>query len=570
MKTGSRFLVLMTLLWFVHSELIAQAEDVPAYHPVYTFLKRMEVKGVIERYRDAILPLSRRQVGEFLQTVRTRSDKLTTAECGWLRDFLSEFKFDIEKSTEGFHSLFGSEQPTFTQALGQELTSREKYFYAYTDSGITFFFNGLLDLDVHTVSGTALGNTNSDYLQFGGRFRGTLFNHLGYYLQGTNAQFWGSRELLARDPQIGQSHGLYSLDAHNFDFSEGYVRFDAGMVSAQLGRERLLWGNGYDQKMVVSDNVRVFDFVRADFEYKALKYTFIHAWLLGTQGMVTFALPFDTTARFYEPVIADKYLAAHRLSLSFPSLFEIGFQEMYIYSNRSPDLGYLNPLVLLESLQRARGERDNGLWAFDIKTSFLTGLQLTATMLYDDIHIPYLFSHRWFDKYAYQVGMMYTDAFFIANTTLFVEYTHVEPYVFGHERSRDNQYSSLGVILGPRIGPNADSWFFRWDYLPARNLFLSARVTFERKGQNVYDSTGVLMQNVGGDFMIPHRLTDPDTKTFLAGTRLETSRIQLVATYEIINQMWLDGILEYERREDSAHPGRDENTTYVVRIRTEL
>ena len=32
------------------STLFAQSENVPAYHPVYTFLKRMEVKQVIERY----------------------------------------------------------------------------------------------------------------------------------------------------------------------------------------------------------------------------------------------------------------------------------------------------------------------------------------------------------------------------------------------------------------------------------------------------------------------------------------------------------------------------------------
>lgn len=563
-------LVLGLLLFCTPGELHAQAENVPAYHPVYTFLKRMEVKGFLERYRDAILPLSRRQVGEFLRMVRTHSEKLTTAECGWLQDFLSEFRFDIEGRTEGFHSLFTSEQPSAIGAVGEELSNREKFFYISTDSAVTFFFNGLLDVEGRGISGTALGNANSEYLQFGGRFRGTLFNHLGYSLQGTNAQFWGSRDLLARDPHIRQSHGLYTLDAQNFDFSEGYVRFEAGPVSAQFGRERLLWGNGYDQKMIVSDNVRVFDFIRVDFEYKALKYTFIHASLLGSQGLVTFALPFDTTARFHEPVISDKYFAAHRLSFSFPSLFEIGFQEMYIYSNRSPDLGYLNPLVLLESLQRARGERDNGLWAFDVKTSFLTGVQLTATMLYDDIHLPYLFTRRWFDKYAYQVGMMYTDAFSIPNTTLFVEYTHVEPFVFGHERSRDNQYSSLGAILGPRIGPNADSWFFRWDYLPTRNLFLSARVTFGRKGENVYDSTGAFVRNVGGDFMIPHRETDPDTKKFLDGTRLDVSMIEFLVTYELINQMWIDGIFTYERRENAANTARDENRTFILRLRTEL
>ena len=39
---------------------IAQVETVPANHPVYIFLKRMEVKGLIDRYHDAILPISRK------------------------------------------------------------------------------------------------------------------------------------------------------------------------------------------------------------------------------------------------------------------------------------------------------------------------------------------------------------------------------------------------------------------------------------------------------------------------------------------------------------------------------
>lgn len=566
----NRVAAAILLIMLINLTVQAQVENVPTYHPVYIFLKRMDVKGIVERYRDAVLPLSRAEVGRYLTEVEAKADRLTSVERGWLKDYLSEFQFDIKGTTQGFHSLFGSEQPTFGAALGQELSGREKYFYFSADSVASFFFNGLATVDGRAISGDALGKTRAEYFQFGGRFRGTVYEHLGYYLQGTNALFRGSRSLLQRDPLLSQALTLYVTDTKSFDFSQGYVRYNYGILSAQVGRERLLWGYGNDEQMIVSDNAREFDFIRLDAQYKAIKYTFIHAWLLGTQSNLTFTLPFDTATKFVEPLIADKYLAAHRFSVSFPSLFELGFQEMYIYSNRSPDLAYLNPLILLESAQRARGERDNGIWAFDFKSHFFDGLQLMGTMLYDDIHLPYLFSGKYFDKYAYQLGMVYADPFSIQNTTLFVEYTRVQPYVFGHERSRDDTYSSLDMILGPRIGPNADSWFFRWDWLPTRNLFISARVSLDRKGQNVYDSTGALVRNVGGDFLVPHRPTDPDIVHFLDGVLVRSENIQFLITYEFINQMWLDAVFRYDAQNNTVTGTRSENKTFIVRVRTEL
>jgi hypothetical protein len=570
MKTLSAVLVLCALAILTVREVHAQAENVPAYHPVYIFLKRMEIKGILQQYDDVILPLSRRQVAEHLKTVQAHSQSLSSTESGWLKDFMSEFQFELTGSAEGFHPLIGSEQSSFWGAMGQEFTDREKFIAVTTDSSVTMFLNGLLTLEGRGFKGDPLGPSDAEYIQIGGRIRGTLFNHLGYYLQATNAQFWGSRELLQRDPMISQSHALSTGDAQNFDFAQGYVRYDAGMLSAQLGRERVLWGYGVDQKMIINDYIREFDFIRADFKYKAFRYTFIHGWLLGTQSSLVLPYPADSSSTFVEPVIADKYFAAHRFGLSFPELFDVGFQEMYIYSNRSVDLGYLNPLMLLESLQRSRGERDNGLWAFDFKSRFFNGFQIMGTLFYDDIHVPYMFSDKWFDKYAWQLGFAYTDALTIRNTTLFVEYLRVEPYVFGHERSRDNNYTSLGVLIGPQIGPNADLWTFRLDYLPFRNLFLSARVSLERKGMNPVDSLGTVIRNVGGDFNLPHRETDPDTKKFLDGTLVKGTRVGFKVTWEFLNQMWLDGAVEYQSTKNTVSGALEKNTTYLVRLRTEL
>ncbi len=553
------------------SSMHAQAENVPATHPVYTFLKKMSVLGLISHYSETVVPMGRREVAEFLKNADSKRDALSEVERGWLDDYLSEFHFDLTGNTDGFSRLIEPEDSTGGGVLGTLFSKREKFLYYHYDSTVSVFVNGLADLDARWITGDALGRAQSEYLQLGGRIRGSIWGRLGYSLQVTNAGYRGSQDLLQRDPILSQSHALGVTNARNFDFAEGYVRYDGGIVSAEIGHERVLWGNGFGPgRMTLSDNVGVFDFLRADVKYKAFRYTFMHAWLSGQEGALAFRMPFDTSATFYEPVAADKYFAAHRFELQFPKVIDFGFQEMVIYSNRSPDLAYMNPLMLFESAQRARGERDNMFWLFDIRTHFIQGIEFTGTILYDDINIPYFFTRHWEDRYAWQVGMYYADMFRIPNTVLIVEYTRVEPYVFSHGRSREDSYTSLGRILNLPMGPNADNVFFRVDYTPERNLALSARVQFTRKGMNVVDNTGALVQNVGGDVFEPHRDTDPPLKSFLDGVLVKSRTFELVATWEAVNQLWVEARYMFESAEQPATGRLQENTTMFAHLRFEF
>ena len=176
----------------------------------------------------------------------------------------------------------------------------------------------------------------------------------------------------------------------------------------------------------------------------------MHAWLLGLPDTLGFTLPFDPSYVFVEQVNADKYFAAHRVSFSIGGAVDLGAQEMVIYSNRSPDLAYLNPLAFIESFQRSRGERDNVFWAVDAQLHIIPNVELHGTMLYDDLNVPDLFSDLWSDRYAWQAGLTYVDPFTVSDVSLAVEYTRVEPYVFSHGRSREGSYTSLTTLLGPR------------------------------------------------------------------------------------------------------------------------
>ena len=545
----------------------AQVENVPANHPVYDFLKRMHVKRFFTRYFDAIIPMSRSAVVSYLDSIETKRDLIGTAESGYLDEYNQEFAFDRDGTLGNIISLLPATGVNEEVDRYDLFGNKEKFLYILKDNNISLFANALGALNVRRFFSDP-GDERAEYFQGGVRVRGTLYEKLGFLAQATNAQFWGSRALLQQDPVIGQSYALGTVDSKNFDFSEGYARYDAGMVAVQAGRERILWGYGRGQQMVLSDNIRVFDFLKADFQYKSFKYTFLHAWILGRRQILDYTLPSDTSSVFQETVAADKYFAAHRIEFSFGHMLDLGFQEMAIYSNRSLDLAYLNPFIIIESAQRSREERDNVFWMFDLRTRAIQNIELHGSLLLDDIHFSEAFSNSWINRFGFQLGGMYVDPFGLNNVSMTAEYTRIEPFVFSHGRSRENDYGSLGRVLGPSIGPNADKWLFRVDYFPYRHLVLSIWGEFTRKGNNILDANGVLIKNVGGDILLPHRNTDPETKSFLDGILVRTKRFSLQANLEIWNQIWWD--LRYQNEAIKVEGVRSTTHLVISGIRAEF
>ncbi|MDI6778950.1 MAG: capsule assembly Wzi family protein [Bacteroidota bacterium] len=536
MKYSHYILLILVLILGTTLFVFPQAENVPANHSIYQFLKRMEVKKIISQYHDAVLPLSRKEIAQFILQIKKHKEELTNTEKEILSDFIIEFEYELFKSTNNSFSLFGRME-------SGKFFDKEKYFYTYLDSNVTLFVDGLLTFDFRRSTGVGL-HDNTSFIEGGPRLRGSVFTNLGYYFQLTNAAFWGSRDVLRRDKRINQSFALGTMNSRNFDFVEGYLRYGGEIISAQIGRERVLWGNSYGDKIILSDYQRVFDAIRFDAGYKNFRYTFMHAWILGkSDSLLNYA-----SYMGYESIVADKYFAAHRLELSLGNSIDLGVQEITIYSNRSVDLGYLNPVTFFESVQRSRQERDNGFLAFDAQVRPFKDYELQGTLFFDDINIPLFGTDSWQNRYAYQAGLMAVDPLGIPNTNFIIEYTRITPYMFSHNRSRENDYGSNKVLLGTQIGPNAESWHFRVDYCFSRKFILSGRFEIQNSGENEYDSTGKLIRNVGGDFLQPWRSgLDRESVTFLDGIRVNTYIGQLFAMYEVMNEFFVDARYEWKQ-----------------------
>ncbi len=86
----------------------------------------------------------------------------------------------------------------------------------------------------------------------------------------------------------------------------------------------------------------------------------------------------------------------------------------------------------------------------------------------------------------------------------------------------------------------------------------------------MYDANGMLVKNVGGDVFQPHRSTDPLDATFLDGILFKSRTIQFFATYEIVNQIWVDGWLQSDSVENTSIGLTEKNTALGARLRMEL
>ena len=542
----------------ISTVVFAQLESVPVANPVYDFLKRMEVKRVITRYPDAVLPLSRRDVAEFLKTIDKHRSDITATERNVLDDFKVEFAHELGLGTENRFVVFSGEGG-LSETISGLTSDKEKFLYAWQDSSNTFFTDLLLSADFRGTSGDSRAKSGASVVGLGPRFRGTLRNRIGYELQVTNEQIIGNREVALLDSTIRHNRELIDVPtARSLNFIESYLKVDADVLTLQIGRERLLWGYGVSDKLIVSDNAPDFDFGKIDAQVGSFRYMFFHGWLQG---------PTQTVIGRYsgvpEALVGSKYLAGHRFELSFPRLFDFGLSELIVYSRRSLELAYLNPVNLFKEIEPELHDRDNSFISTDFQLHTFSNLELYGTLLIDDIVLSKLGSRFYANEFAFTVGGNYIEPAGLENADLVLEYTRIDPYVYSHHIP-ENSFTHDQFIIGNHLGPNSDDVFTRASYRFSRKWKASLEMELSRHGDNIMDVRGNLVRNVGGSALYGHRAFDADDVSFLDGILTKTYSFRITSVYEIFNEFFLD--LKYEfRRQRNVSIGRtfDDHSLFI-------
>lgn len=333
----------------------------------------------------------------------------------------------------------------------------------------------------------------------------------------------------------------------------GYVSADITKhVGARIGYGRHFIGDG-ERSLLLSDFSNNYPFLELNWRIWKFHYRNLFAELTSGPGSrpIPGGLPFR-----------KKYLASHHLSINIGQRLTVGLFEAVVLSrDEGFDLAYLNPIILYRTIEQSVGSPDNafvGLTA-RYRTKFRT--EFYGQFILDEFKFDELFLERrgwWANKWAYQIGARYVDAFGIDQLDIVAERNVARPYIFTH-REQSN-YSHFAMPLAHPLGANFTENLLGIDYRPLPRFNVRARLFLIEQGEEDDDPTD---GNIGENINLPHTNRAMEFGNDIGqGTRYTNTMLTLRVGYELKPNLWLEGEL-LRRSKDSELDARDLETMII-------
>lgn len=509
--------------------IFAQAEFVEAGHPAYDFLERMENLHILNNYNSFEIPKARNEIASYLKEVIRHEKKLNKTDKEILNDLKSEFELEIYGTLNNSSSIINGAYNLFSQ--------KEKYIYYLAEEGeANLFINLSGSAKLIYLDENISGNKYSSALGIaGGQVRGTILNKFGFLLKGTNGKVFGDKKAAFILPELQYNFKINEKPEEAFfDETEGYLTADFDLIRFKIGRDRVNIGYGRNNS-ILSSRYPLFDYIGMNINYKFFNYSFFHGKLLGELSLV------------HDPAggggfhIPEKYIGYHRIGFNISRHLDFGFGELIVYGDRPLDLTYLNPFTFYKSVEHSNRDRDNAMIFFDINNNSLRGLKFYFTLLIDDIAFSKLGTGWWGNQSLIDAGVQSENLYEFIPATIGFGYTRVEPYTFTHRFKRNN-FTNYGYNLSSHQ-PNSESFLSFIDYRLTNRLSAKTEFSYTVHGANPVEKGFV--KNVGGNIALGRRVSDAETAFFLDGDLEYSRRITLLLSYEPINQVKFDIVLNY-------------------------
>ena len=239
-----------------------------------------------------------------------------------------------------------------------------------------------------------------------------------------------------------------------------------------------------------------------------------------------------------DKLLDRKYAAMHHLSINIGKSLNVGLFEGIIFGRKNRfDFEYLNPVIFLRHVEGTLGSPDNAVAGIDFKANAAHHFQFYGQLLLDEFHANEILKNNgyWANKYGYQLGAKYVDAFSIKNLDLQLENNRVRPFTYSHSDSVAN-YTHYNQPLAHPLGANFQEWVGILKYQPAPKWYVDARAIYYKQG---LDSAGI---NFGSN---PFELYTTRTNNFgyFIGTGREVKcfNASLTLSYELKENLFIEG-----------------------------
>jgi len=264
---------------------------------------------------------------------------------------------------------------------------------------------------------------------------------------------------------------------NGFDYpvALGYVSFSPNRTfNFQFGRDKNFVGDGY-RSLFLSDASTAPTYFKIQTNFWKIQYTNLWLWLRDVRQ-----------EGIEDGVFKRKFVAIHHLSWNVTKNLNIGFFESVVWAktaNQGFDVDYLNPIIFYRPIEFSLGSnRGNAMLGSNIKYKINKDLNVYSQILFDEITMKEMFGSNgyWANKYAFQIGAKYFNAFKIPNLTLQTEYNMVRPYTYSHNNIETN-YGTYNQSLAHPWGSNFREGIFIAAYTYKR-WFANTKLTMGIKG----------------------------------------------------------------------------------------
>ncbi|MFY0651207.1 MAG: hypothetical protein JXQ96_04200 [Cyclobacteriaceae bacterium] len=426
-----------------------------------------------------------------------------------------------------------------------------------------FFFVNTPSFDLHVKPVLYLGmgrDANSEsgpYINSRGvEIRGRIDNKVSFYTFLTENQAVFPHYVQDFSAQRGMvpGEGFWKLFGNNgFDFftARGYIQFNITKhIGVQFGHDQNVIGNGY-RSMLFSNNSAPYPFIKLQTKIWKLQYTNLYAEL-------TADAPYTATGSLGIKEFPKKFMTLHHLSLNVSKKLNIAVFEAVVFhrgdsTGTAVEFNYLNPIIFYSSIEQQTGSPDNALLGLDFRWNAFKGASFYGQFILDEIIVSELTAGTgwWGNKYAYQLGGKYYDAFNLDHLDLQLEYNYSRPFTYSHESIFTN-FAHYRQPLAHPLGANFKELVFIGRYQPMERLFLTLKMI---KADSGSDPDG---ENFGGDVLKSYdtRFDNNRTNTdygYSTGDGIPNKLFltDITASYRLRHNLFLD--LKHTYRKLSTH-----------------
>ncbi|MDB4303786.1 hypothetical protein N9934_03240, partial [Desulfosarcina sp.] len=471
------------------------------------------------------IPFTHSYYSKFDQSMNLVGTNSHTASKPFIYEEVSKYyDFDAEKK-----SLLKEKESWAARKLWNEhLVQLQGKDYWFTIDPI---FDMQVGKDFDADFDSTFNNTRGILIQGGlGKkfnFYTSIFESQGRFAQYYN-QYAESLKAFGPDPAIIPGRGIakrFKKDAYDYPVAEAYLSYTpAKFINIQFGHGKNFIGDGY-RSLFQGDVTSPHTFLKLNTKFWKIKYTNTWTWLKDVRPEVV-----------EDDAFLTKYIANHYLSWNVSKRLNIGLFESVIWSNtngRGFDVNYLNPIILFRAIEFESGQgAGNAILGLSSKYKWNDNINIYGQFILDEFSLNDIKGGEksWKNKYGYQLGIKYFNAFKVDNLMLQAEYNRVRPYTYSHNTIINN-YGHNNQPMAHLWGANFSELILigRYNY---KRWFGDAKFIFGTRGLDFNDGTDNF--SYGGDIYRDYNDRPSDTGIEVGqGIKTTTFNAELQSGYLI-------------------------------------